>query len=178
MKLTILLVTAVLTATYVSGARQGKTSGGQCQAAPMRALDFWIGRWNILNAKGQRTASSVIDLVADGCAILERYSGAPDAAGTQYIGAGLHVYDVADGGWRQLWSDNRPGATFMRGRQTDGGILYEWEITDPQGKRVLKRYTLSSISSGGGRTVKQLGERSDDGGKTWTVEFDLRYVPA
>jgi hypothetical protein len=66
----------------------------------------------------------------------------------------------------------------MRGRQTGGGILYEWEITDPQGKRVLKRYTLSSTGSGGGRTVKQLGERSDDGGKTWTVEFDLRYVPA
>jgi hypothetical protein len=178
MRITLLLLTALLTVVSANGAPQVSSPAGSCKAAPMRALDFWIGRWNVLNAKGQRAASSVIDLVADGCGVLERYSGAPAPDGTQYIGAGLHVFDRAENGWRQLWSDNRPGVTVMDGRQTDAGIVYEWAVTDPQGKRVLKRYTLSNVGSGSARSVRQLGERSDDGGKTWTIEFDLRYVPA
>ena len=143
----------------------------------MRALDFWVGRWDVQNAAGQSRASSEITIVADGCAILERYTGLPGPAGNTYIGAGLHVFDQTEGGWRQLWSDNQLGAKLMSGKPSGTDIIYTWDVIE-KGKRIPKRYTLSGSQPGQPRRVRQLGERSDDGGNTWTTEFDLRYVPA
>jgi hypothetical protein len=137
---------------------------------PARVLDFWIGRWSVTNAKGQVVADSVIESVADGCGVLERYTGRPGPAGRRYIGAGLHVFDAGSGAWKQLWSDTRPGVTEMQGRESGGAVIYEWTVVEPGG-RIPKRYTLSRQGTG----VRQLGERSDDGGAKWTVEFDLRY---
>lgn len=168
---------ALIPALSGGTAGQPPSPGARCQAASTRALDFWIGRWEVQNPAGERRAVSEIEMVADGCGILERYTGVPGPAGNQYIGTGLHVFDATANGWRQLWSDNRPGVTVMNGRETAAGVVYEWEVVEAQGKRVPKRYTLSSVK-GAVRGVRQLGERSDDGGKTWTTEFDLRYVPA
>jgi predicted enzyme related to lactoylglutathione lyase len=43
-----------------------------CNDADARALDFWIGTWEVRNAKGQLAAKSVIEPLADGCGVLER----------------------------------------------------------------------------------------------------------
>lgn len=145
-----------------------------CGAGSARSLDFWVGRWDVFNAKGQVTAQSVIETVAEGCGILERYTGRPGPRGNRYIGAGLHVFDTGVGKWRQLYSDTQPAITEMQGRVTDAGVVYEWEVKEGQGKLVPKRYTLSRADEG----VRQHGERSDDQGKTWTTEFDLRYRKA
>ena len=135
-----------------------------------RALDFWVGTWDVQNAAGVGGIKSVIEPVADGCGILERYTGRPGPNGNRYIGAGLHAFDAQTGKWRQLWSDTRPAITEMLGTVVNGTVVYEWNVTE-SGKPVPKRYTLSPFEGG----VRQLGERSDDGGKTWTAEFDLRY---
>ena len=52
-----------------------------------------------------------------------------------------------------------------------GGVKYEWLVTTAEGRPTRKRYLLAKIADG----VRQLGERSDDDGATWAVEFDLRY---
>jgi hypothetical protein len=49
--------------------------------------------------------------------------------------------------------------------------MYEWLVTTTAGRPTRKRYLLSKIAGG----VRQLGERSEDDGATWAVEFDLRY---
>ena len=58
----------------------------------------------------------------------------------------------------------------MTGHASNASVLNEWIVPDPQGRPVPKRYTLTREGTG----VRQLGELSDDGGKTWTTEFDLR----
>jgi hypothetical protein len=90
--------------------------------------------------------------------------------GARYIGAGLNVYDPAIGEWRQLFSDNRPGVTLMNGTIADDTVVYRWEVVDARGKRVRKRYTLSRLGDG----VRQLMERSENGGTTWIAEGDRR----
>lgn len=142
-----------------------------CGDADARALDFWIGAWEVRNAKGQLAASSIIEPMADGCGVLERYVGEPGPAGRRYIGAGLHTYDPAVRVWKQLWTDTRPGVTEMQGRSSNGAVTYEWLVANATGRPTMKRYVLSRFEGG----VRQLGERSDDAGATWTVEFDLRY---
>jgi hypothetical protein len=64
--------------------------------------------------------------------------------------------------------------TIMDGDAHGDGIVYTWEVTDPKGSRIPKRYTVAAGPQG----VRQHGERSDDGGKTWVTEFDLRYKKA
>jgi catechol 2,3-dioxygenase-like lactoylglutathione lyase family enzyme len=142
-----------------------------CADPAGRALDFWIGDWEVRNARGQLAATSVIEPVAGGCGVVERYRGEPGPAGNRYVGAGLHAFDPATTSWSQLWIDTRPAVTEMRGRSSGGGVTYEWIVTTEQGRPVRKRYLLSKVDDG----VRQLGERSDDDGATWTVEFDLRY---
>jgi hypothetical protein len=148
-----------------------QTPSPSCTDATHQSLDFWVGRWEVRNAAGQVAAASVVEKVADGCGILERYTGATGPRGNRYIGSGLHVFDTATGTWRQLWSDNRPALTVMTGAIAGSNVVYEWDVVDAKGTHVPKRYTLSRIDDG----VRQLGERSDDGGKTWIAEFDLRY---
>lgn len=140
-----------------------------CERVEMRGLDFWIGRWEVRNAAGKTVARSVIESIAEGCGVLERYQGEPPPSGQRYVGLGLHTYDAAIGRWRQLWTDTRPATTEMQGRIVDDAIIYEWSITDPQGQPVAKRYTLSQIGDG----VRQFGERLSNG--KWLTEFDLRY---
>ena len=142
-----------------------------CNDAAARALDFWIGTWAVHNAKGQLAATSIIESHAEGCGVLERYVGEPGPAGRRYVGVGLHAYDPASRTWKQLWTDTRPGVTEMRGHLSNGAVIYEWSVTDAAGRPTMKRYVLSRVADG----VRQLGERSDDAGATWTVEFDLRY---
>ena len=179
MRITTLLTVMTLSLMSSSSYTQPEPAiGASCRGSALRALDFWVGRWDVKSAAGQPRATSQIDLVADGCAVLERYNGLPGPAGRQYIGSGLHVFDPTLNQWRQLFSDNRPAATLMTGRQVDGTVVYEWEAADAQGKRTPKRYTLSKTPDGSSFGVKQLGETSNDGGKTWTVEFDLRYLRA
>jgi catechol 2,3-dioxygenase-like lactoylglutathione lyase family enzyme len=142
-----------------------------CADPAARALDFWIGEWEVRNAKGQLAATSVIEPVAGGCGVVERYRGEAGPAGNRYIGAGLHAFDPATTSWSQLWIDTRPAITEMRGRSSGSGVIYEWVVTTAQGRPARKRYLLSKVDDG----VRQLGERSDDDGATWAVEFDLRY---
>jgi len=148
-------------------------SAAPCSAPSYHMLDFWIGRWEVRDAAGASAGESVVEPVADGCGLLERWTGAPGPKGGRFVGAGLHFFDPQAGLWRQTWTDNRPGSTLMQGANGKAGFVYTWEIVDPQGKKIAKRYTLAKTDKG----VRQLGESSRDGGATWSADFDLRYVP-
>ena len=148
----------------VAFAQQSPTS---CRGTEYRALDFWVGEWEVNNAKGQPAGKSTIEIVSDGCGIVERFAG----PGGKYVGTGLHYFDRATRKWQQYFADNRPMLTIMQGETIANGIRYTWEVVDARGVTIPKRYDVTREADG----VRQHGERSDDGGKTWVTEFDLRY---
>ena len=177
----VLAISATLLLTISATARQiAPPPGPGCRAASARMLDYWVGRWDVFNRFGQHVAISEIEVVADGCGILESYYGDPGPAGGRYIGSGLHAFDPTANLWRQIFTDNRPGLTVMIGHDAGPDFVYEWEIVNPLGQRIPKRYTLQQLDpdTQGGARVRQFGERSNDGGLTWILEYDLRYVPA
>jgi hypothetical protein len=158
-------------------ARAQKTAA-PCSDDAFHRLDFWIGRWTVTTPNGQPAGTSVVEAISGGCAVLERYSGPGP-----YRGTGMHVFNPATQTWHQYWTDNRPAIVDdMRGQASADAFVYRWDVyLDKQGQparsgdagvtRVPKRYTLTKENE----IVRQIGERSMDGGKTWIVEFDYVY---
>jgi hypothetical protein len=157
----------LLCVTLAMPAATAQHPPASCRGTEYRALDFWVGEWDVTNAKGQPAGTSSIDIVSDGCAIVERFAG----PGRKYVGTGLHYFDAATRTWLQYFADNRPVLTIMQGETIANGIRYAWEVVDPKGVKTPKRYDVTAEAD----DVRQHGERSNDGGKTWVTEFDLRY---
>jgi len=92
-------------------------------------------------------------------------------------GGSLNIYDSRDGKWHQAWVDaGGTRANFTGGMQGEAMVLAgEWAGSGPKGEDGITRMTYSRQPDGG---VRQKGEFSSDGGRTWVPTFDLLYTPA
>ena len=143
-----------------------------CADASRRALDFWIGSWIVSDPDGKPAGKNEITRISGGCGLLERWES-PGASGSTFRGVGHHAYDPSRGGWRQLWTDTSGRTVDMEGDAKGGIVTYRWKI--PGNTPALGRYTVAPLPAG---KVRQHGERSTDGGKTWSTTFDYVYTRA
>jgi hypothetical protein len=138
-----------------------------CKESPQyRGMDFWVGEWEVETAQGKPAGSSKIELILDGCIVLENWTGR-----NGYAGKSFNLYHSDSSKWEQLWVDNQGQLTRYEGEAKSGDIFYRTESVGPGGKKTLRRMTFFQK----GPDVRQLGETSTDGGATWTVEYDLLY---
>ena len=143
-----------------------------CSGAAFHQLDFWIGKWDVFDAKtGARAGSSVIEGVYGGCAIRENWSE------PGFVGGSLNIYSASDAKWHQTWVDQ-------------SGVLREF-VGEPEGERlvivakersrkdphkeVLIRISLNPTNDHG---VHQFSDYSTDNGKTWSYRYDYVYKPS
>lgn len=137
-------------------------------------LDFWVGDWKVMIG-GQQVGTNRIRKVLDGCAVTEEWT---DARGRE--GRSLFYVSPGSGGWRQVWVTDTalaPGGVKEKrliARFPNGALRFQGEIA-AEGLVVLDRTTLTPLENG---HVRQVIERSDDGGATWRTGFDAVYVPA
>jgi hypothetical protein len=134
-----------------------------------RQFDFWIGEWEVFGPKG-KAGTSRIERILDSCIILENWASA--RAG--YSGKSFNTYNRSTKQWQQTWVDNSGGSTeYLRGHaEKDKMIFYADNNRGKDGKNFLRRLSFYKLGSD---KVRQHGERSDDGGTTWTTEYDLEY---
>ena len=146
-----------------------------CSSRPVFGwLDFWVGDWRVL-VGDQQVGTNRISKVLDGCAISEDWT---DARG----GTGRSLFYVSPDTqlWRQVWVTNTALATggvkekHFVARYPDGSVRFQGELR-VDGQVVFDRTTLTPLPDG---RVRQLIERSDDGGSTWTAGFDAMYLRA
>jgi len=141
-----------------------------CQGAEHRQFDFWVGRWDVFGPAGKKAGESKVELIADGCALLEEWSG-----GGGFTGKSLNIY--SDGQWHQTWVDNSGTLLMLAGGLAERSMVLSMtgpSPTDPKATQ-LQRITWTP---GGDGSVRQLWESSTDAGRTWVVLFDGRYVRA
>ncbi len=145
-----------------------------CSQPEFRQFDFWVGEWEAFGVKGGKGGDSKISLILDSCIILEEWTSANLTQGLRYAGKSFNTYNSATKQWQQTWVDNVGGTTeYLRGEGSDGKIIfYADAVIGPGGKSFKRRLTFTKLSAD---KVRQLGERSDDGGTTWTTEYDLEY---
>jgi len=145
-----------------------------CSLPVFQQFDFWVGNWEAFATNGKKAGDSKISIMLDSCVVLEEWTSASPQQGLTYSGKSFNMYNAATKQWQQTWVDNTGNTTeFLRGTGSDGKIVYYADkVMDPKGKNFMRRLTFTKLSND---KVRQLGERSDDDGKTWTVEYDLEY---
>jgi hypothetical protein len=145
-----------------------------CSRPEFRQFDFWIGEWEAYGVKGAKAGDSKISVILDSCVILEEWTSAGQQQGLTYSGKSFNSFNAATKQWQQTWTDNTGNTTeFLRGEGSHGKIIYYADKVGGQGgKTFMRRLTFTKLSDD---KVRQFGERSDDGGKTWTTEYDLEY---
>jgi hypothetical protein len=138
-----------------------------CTAPPHRQFDFWLGEWDVTDAKGKTAGRNRIVALHDGCVLQENWSGTGGFTGTS-----LNAYDAERKTWHQTWVDNSGGVLQLDGEFAAGKMLLRGETLD-EGKKVLQRISWQPLPDG---RVRQLWESSKDGGGTWAVAFDGYYA--
>lgn len=137
-------------------------------SAGARQFDFWIGQWDVFNPQGRKDGTSVIERFAGGCGILENWTSALGSGGKS-----INFYDPQASKWFQYWMGADGNPQRYAGVYRDGAIRYEGEPYTQNGKKIITRLTFFNIDA---NTVRQLSEQSDDDGKTWSVNYDYKYV--
>ena len=133
-----------------------------------KQFDFFVGEWNAFNPQGRPIGTSVIQRIANGCGVLENWR---DGFGNE--GKSINFYDTADKRWHQYWMGSNGVPLRYVGVYADGAIRYEAEANAASGAKTLARLTFFKVYE---NTVRQLAENSTDGGTTWKVGYDFKYV--
>jgi len=143
---------------------QAAAAASPCAAPEYHQFDFWAGRWDVYNPKGQMVAHSLIEKVY-GCGIRENWMpiGKPG-------GGSLSIYVPEDKGWEQFWIDSQGTRASFKGGWNGSAMVITGKWGGP-----LVRMTYSKNADG---SVRQFGEQSTDFGKSWKPSFDFTYRPA
>jgi hypothetical protein len=152
----------------LGGAARAQPSLG-CDSVQSRQFDFWVGRWSVSpNGHPDRhVADSLIEKLYQGCAVRENWSPLQGGAG-----GSLSSYVAGEDAWRQTWVDATGARVDFKGGWDGRAMVLTGLWPQPGHPTRLTRMTYTRQADG---SVRQLGESSDDGGKSWQPSFDLIY---
>lgn len=145
-----------------------------CSDIAYRQFDFWIGEWEAFATNGKKAGDSKISLLLDSCIILEEWTSATINRGIRYAGKSYNTYNIAQKRWQQYWVDNAGGvAEYFNGHYEDKKMILETDnVKQQDGSFKIQKMTFHHLSND---KVRQHGESSVDGGKTWKTDFDFEY---
>jgi hypothetical protein len=156
---------------FLALSKQIQHNAAPCEDAEFRQFDFWVGDWDVAPAGGGvQQGSSHIAKEMGGCVIWENWT----SAGGPYFGKSYNTWNVNLKRWEQYWVDNSAGVIFFHGGIKDGVMDY-WtdDVPQPAGGTLLRHLQFFNL---GPDKVRQFSQGSNDGGKTWHVEYDFIYT--
>ena len=151
-----------------SAAHAAPSAPTPCESRPeSHRFDFWVGDWDVRNAQGARAGTSSVQKILGGCVVFENWTS---AQGSQ--GKSLNAYNAGLGMWQQFWTSQTGAVTeYRRSEWVAGSLRLTAHVPDVDSPDLV-RMTFTPIDS---NTVRQLGEASADGGRTWKTSYDLYY---
>lgn len=133
-----------------------------------RQFDFWVGIWDVYSRSGEKVGTNVVTKDEKGFLITEKFTNRGGNTGTS-----INYYDPGSRQWKQTWVDEAGTVIQYVGGFADSQMSLEGVRTGPNGSVSRSRVSYRPDSDG---TIQQRIQRSDDGGKTWRIFFDGRYV--
>ena len=133
-------------------------------------FNFWIGEWKVYNLQGQQTGTSKIEQILNDCVILENWT---DYFGNK--GKSFNFFNADSKQWQQTWVDDKGSVTeFINGKYSNNVMHFKSSRqVISNGKKGNRRLSFFNVNE---NEVRQLGEISFDKGKTWTTEYDFKYI--
>jgi hypothetical protein len=92
-----------------------------CCAAGYRQFDFWLGEWEVFNAKNVMVGTNNIVSMQDKCLLQENWVS-KSQTGTSY-----NYYNPKDSIWTQIYVDNVGTILELRGKYQDGTMVLKSE---------------------------------------------------
>ena len=159
--------TALAIGLCLSAAAHAEAPG--CASPQSRQFDFWVGRWRVSPSDhpDRQVAESLIEKLYRGCGVRENWMPLKGGAG-----GSLSAYVRADQGWRQTWVDSDGAFVEFKGGWNGKAMVLTGVWPQPGHPTELTRMTYTRGAHG---SVRQLGQVSDDGGRTWGPSFDFTY---
>jgi tetratricopeptide (TPR) repeat protein len=133
-----------------------------------RQFDFWVGQWDVYGKGGALVGHSEVKLILGDCVINENWTDGTGGEGKSY-----NKYNAPLKRWEQYWVDQYGSTTHYVGNLEGSNMVYLADGFGPKGEPQKQRMTFFPLP---GDKVRQFGETSTDGGKTWTTSYDLTYV--
>lgn len=138
-----------------------------CSDPRCRQFDFWIGEWDLTWGEDGK-GSNTITATYNGCVINEQFDGKP---GLDFTGMSVSTWDQRDQKWKQAWVDDQGGYFDLVGEFKDGEMILLHE--QPQGEgQIWNRMHFLNIQQD---SLDWHWERSEDGGETWKLNWNIHY---
>ena len=110
-----------------AGGAAAQERSPRCAASEYHQFDFWLGAWDVLNARGEADGTAEISLAPGGCGFIEQRHFASGE-----LGVAFNLYDPVRGTWTQLWQ--APGNVVrLEGRWAQNRLAMEGVIAAAQG---------------------------------------------
>ena len=124
-------------AARAAAAAEKKAAPPDCRQNPAYArLDFWVGRWKVVDPKGVHQGDNWIEKALGGCALIEHWR---DAGGHE--GVSLFYYHRVEKRWKQVWVTDA-GLVKEKAEELDfpgPGLRFQGKIPTPAGETILDR---------------------------------------
>jgi len=167
----VALLAAVLVGIFCPGESSARSpASSKCATGEYRQFDFWTGDWDAygLDEGNKLVARARVDVILDGCALLEIYEQLDGLTGQSFS-----IYDASRGTWHQTWVTNRGKLLTLEGRFQNGRMTLTGTDQSADGRSVLIRGVWKRAEGG----VRETAETSDDGGKSWKPLLDILFRP-
>lgn len=131
-------------------------------------FNFWVGKWDVINPAGNHAGDSEIDLMNNGCTIVENWYGA-----SGFVGKSFNYFDTTDNKWHQFWINQNAQKILFEGKLVGKDMaFYSYDHVKDKKNPYLRRLTFFNLGSD---KVRQFSEKSTDEGKSWNTEYDFTY---
>ncbi len=161
-------VLQTLAVCAIAGGNSSAAEPGTARDEP-DVFDFWVGHWDVFSDDGRRIGTNVIEKVPGGCAVIEKWLG---AGGDER--RSLFVFKPASREWTQVWMTGTGEWERKILIESSPGSVRFQDDSRRSGRRLqLDRTTLTQLAD---RRVRELVERSRDGGATWHRYFEAVYA--
>lgn len=148
---------------------QAQQQPNPCASEEAHQFDFWLGEWDVYHTTADTIIGhNVITPLANGCALLENWTG-----GTGFTGTSINKYNFSTKMWEQMWVDVSGSTLHIIGAYKDRKMILENEQPARNGSGIIKNKITYYNNPDG--TVRQHWEFSNDQGKTWQSAFDGSY---
>jgi tetratricopeptide (TPR) repeat protein len=149
--------------------RQAENNQTPCDhRGESRQFDFWVGDWSVVSTRELTPVGhSHIERTIGNCVIWENWTSLGDSG---YSGKSYNIFNAELNRWEQFWVDSQGEVIHFFGSLAAG--VMDFRTGAMPGKALIRRLRFYNL---GADRVRQLSEGSEDGGKTWTVEYDFTY---